>query len=124
AEVPGVESIVGLFINTLPVRVAVSDAGDLVSWWRELQSAQIAAQPYEHASLADLQRWSGAPAGRPLFESLLVFENLPADPRRPAPAPAALDLRVLGERSMLRTQYPLVLLAIPGERLVLRLTYQ
>ncbi|HZF07714.1 MAG TPA: amino acid adenylation domain-containing protein [Thermoanaerobaculia bacterium] len=127
AEIPGVESIAGLFINTLPVRVAVSDAGDLVSWWRELQSAQIATQPYEHASLADLQRWSGAPAGRPLFESLLVFENLPADPRRPASplsTSGASGLRVLGERSVLRTQYPLVLLAIPGERLVLRLTYQ
>jgi amino acid adenylation domain-containing protein len=121
AEIPGVEGIVGLFINSLPVRVSVPGAGTgLVSWLRELQSAQIAAHPFEHASLADIQRWSGVAAGLPLFESLLVFENVPA-----AAGPSiGSGPMLLGQRSVLHTHYPLVLMVVPGESLVFRATYQ
>jgi amino acid adenylation domain-containing protein len=130
AEIPGVESIAGLFINSLPVRVPISESLDVASWLREVQAVQVAAQPHEHASLADVQRWSGVPAGQPLFESLVVFENVPANLHGPAPGalspgaePAAAVPALLGQRSTLHTPYPLVLMVIPGERLVFRATY-
>jgi len=129
AEIPGVESIVGLFINSLPVRVRIPDeiGSGLVGWLREIQSAQMAAQPYEHASLADIQRWSGVPAGQPLFESLVVFENVPTDLHAMAPestpdAPGAAML--VSQRSVLLTHYPLVLKVMPGDSLAFQVTYQ
>lgn len=78
ASLEGVESMVGVFINTLPVRVRVPAAGPLDSWLRGLQGDLAAARRFEHTPLAEVQRWSGVPRGGRLFESLLVFQNTPA----------------------------------------------
>ena len=77
AELAGVEGMVGLFINTLPVRVRVAGDSRVGEWLSQLQRRQLAARQFEHSSLVDLQGWSEVPAGSPLFESLLVFENYP-----------------------------------------------
>src|SRR6185369_10048049 len=76
ADLAGAESIVGLFINTLPVRAAVAPERCLAPWLAELQGRQAEARRYEHAPLVEVQRWSGLPAGVPLFDHILVFENL------------------------------------------------
>src|SRR5215468_9094585 len=77
AALEGVESMVGLFINTLPVRVRVSEGQQVLAWLRELQDAQSKLQQFEHSALIDIQQWSDVPRGLPLFESIFVFENLP-----------------------------------------------
>jgi amino acid adenylation domain-containing protein len=77
AALPGVETMVGMFINTLPVRVRVNGAELLVPWLQRLQERQLARQEFEHAPLAQIQRWSEVPAGSPLFETLHVFESYP-----------------------------------------------
>ncbi|WP_270171313.1 non-ribosomal peptide synthetase [Paenibacillus sp. SYP-B4298] len=77
AELEGVETMVGLFINTLPVRVRVKSGTDVVSYLRELQEEQSAKQVYEYAALSEIQSWSDVPQGTPLFESLIVYENYP-----------------------------------------------
>lgn len=74
-ELDGVESMVGLFINTLPMRVAIPPEVALGDWLRELQRVQTEMRRYEHTPLADGQTWSSVPRGMPLFESLLVFED-------------------------------------------------
>ena len=71
----GAESMVGLFINTLPVRVSVSDEMPLIPWLKELRSQWIDLRGYEHTPLVKIQGWSEVPAGKQLFESILVFEN-------------------------------------------------
>src|SRR3978361_2269511 len=75
AALPGVETMVGMFINTLPVRVRVNGAEPLAAWLQRLQERQLARQDFEHTPLAQIQRWSEVPAGSPLFETLPVFEN-------------------------------------------------
>ncbi|HBL25823.1 MAG TPA: non-ribosomal peptide synthetase, partial [Acidobacteria bacterium] len=77
AALPGVETMVGMFINTLPVRVRVHGAEPLVPWLQRLQERQLARQDFEHSPLAQIQRWSEVPAGSPLFETLHVFESYP-----------------------------------------------
>ncbi|HEY0836558.1 MAG TPA: amino acid adenylation domain-containing protein [Azospirillum sp.] len=77
-ELPGIETMVGLFINTLPVRARVNPAAPLAGWLRELQQAQSAARRHEHTPLADIQGWSAVPRGTALFDSLLVFEDFPS----------------------------------------------
>jgi amino acid adenylation domain-containing protein len=121
-ELPGIDGIVGLFINALPVRVRLDGREGLVPWLQGLQRAQGAALEHQYSALADLQSWSGLPPGRPLFESLVVFENVPTtalDGNGPA---AGVDAGLASGNSsyVSRTNYPLVLVAEPGVRLSFR----
>ncbi|MET0624997.1 MAG: SDR family NAD(P)-dependent oxidoreductase, partial [Pyrinomonadaceae bacterium] len=77
--VHGVEAIVGLFINTLPVRLRVSPETPLLDWLRGLQSQLLEARQYEYTPLIKIQSWSDVPRGVPLFESNLSFDNYPVD---------------------------------------------
>ncbi|HYH19580.1 MAG TPA: amino acid adenylation domain-containing protein [Azospirillum sp.] len=81
-ELPGIEGMVGLFINTLPVRVRVRPEAPLAGWLRDLQQAQAAVRRHEHTPLADIQGWSAVPRGTALFDSLLVFEDFPSHRQR------------------------------------------
>ena len=78
-SLPGVETMIGLFINTLPVRVRIDDEAELLAWLRALQAEQVELREYEYSPLVEVQSWSEVGRGRPLFESLLVFENYPLD---------------------------------------------
>jgi amino acid adenylation domain-containing protein len=71
----GNESMVGLFKNSLPIRVRVSEEMPLLSWLKELHNQWITLRDYEHTSLTKIQGWSNLPAGQSLFESLVVVEN-------------------------------------------------
>lgn len=116
-QLDGVEDMVGMFINTVPMRVEVSAEDRLTEWLRELQRRQNAVREHEHSSLTDIQRWSDVPSGTPLFESLYVFENFPAamDTRR---LPGGLEVTEVD--AVESTHYPLNLVPAPGERLRLR----
>lgn len=81
-ELEGVETMVGLLINTIPVRVQASPRERLGRWLEGLQRRQAETRRYEHAPLLRLQGWSSVPRGTQLFESLLVFENFPLDMNR------------------------------------------
>src|SRR5260370_4599458 len=71
--------MVGVFINTVPVRVGVGDETEpLIPWLVALQADQARRRDFEHVSLVDVQGWSEIPRGTPLFESLFVFENYPS----------------------------------------------
>ncbi|WP_162603898.1 non-ribosomal peptide synthetase, partial [Streptomyces sp. CS014] len=76
---PGVENMVGLFINTLPVRMRIDGEQRVEDWLAEVQRVQAEMRQFEHTPLAQVRRWSGAAPDESLFESLLVFENYPVD---------------------------------------------
>ncbi|MBW8874483.1 MAG: amino acid adenylation domain-containing protein [Acidobacteria bacterium] len=78
-ELAGVESMIGLFINTLPVRVVIDPGAPVVPWLRGLQDGQAELRLHQHTSLIEIQGWSDVPRGLPLFESLVVFDNFPVD---------------------------------------------
>ncbi|KVE34334.1 non-ribosomal peptide synthetase [Burkholderia sp. BDU5] len=106
AGLPGVERMVGLLINSLPVWIEVPAAQPVSAWLRTLHAAQGERHAAEHTPLADVQHWSGR-TGDMLFDSLLVFENYPVD--------AALrgrfgSLTVSGVASVEQTHYPLTML--------------
>src|SRR5262245_35581409 len=71
--------MVGLLINTLPVRVAVDPNATLHSWLRELQTQQAEMREYDYSPLVDVQGWSSMKRGSPLFKSVVIFENYPVD---------------------------------------------
>ena len=120
ARFAGIEEMVGLFINTLPVRVRVRPEMSVNAWLRRIQAEQAASREYEHSPLVELQALSAVPRGTPLFESLLVFENYP------------LDAGTFGSGTSLKandvwwfdqTNYPLTLVATPAGELSLEIFY-
>uniref|UniRef100_UPI003F64EA04 amino acid adenylation domain-containing protein n=1 Tax=Pseudomonas alabamensis TaxID=3064349 RepID=UPI003F64EA04 len=80
ASLQGSEEMLGLFINTLPIIQTPHPQETVEHWLQALQAYNLEARDYEHASLADLQRWSGN-SGQALFDSIVVFENYPVDDR-------------------------------------------
>ncbi|HVW20931.1 MAG TPA: amino acid adenylation domain-containing protein, partial [Opitutaceae bacterium] len=118
-ELAGVETMVGLFINTLPRRVRIRSAASAGEWLRAIQAESAAAREFEHTPLVRAQGWSGVARDRPLFETLLVIENYPFEQ-----ALGALGaVRVEGARSHERAHYPVTLVAAPGGRWQLRFLY-
>jgi amino acid adenylation domain-containing protein/non-ribosomal peptide synthase protein (TIGR01720 family) len=109
----GVESMVGMFINTVPTRVSVQDRQNVVSWLRELQAAQVEARRFDFVSLSQLQAWSDLPGGTNLFGSIVVFENYPFDEA----SIAENGLRADDIQMRDTTSFPLTLSAYLGERL-------
>ncbi|HEX8558420.1 MAG TPA: amino acid adenylation domain-containing protein [Pyrinomonadaceae bacterium] len=120
ADLPGVEAMVGLFINTLPMRARVSPEATPLELLRELQLTQAEVQRYEHSPLVQVQGWSAAPRHLPLFESILVVENYPVDPSL---GEGARGLRIEEAHFYERTNYPLTVQAAPGRELLLQITY-
>ncbi|MGW3178997.1 non-ribosomal peptide synthase/polyketide synthase [Kitasatospora sp. NPDC001119] len=111
AELPGVTSMVGLFINALPTRVRIDPRRPLRELLREVQDHQSEARRHDAVSLAQLQGWSELPGGTALFDSLVVFENYPFD----AQSLTRHGLGVETEQVLEPTSYPLSVVVAPGE---------
>nr|WP_195911343.1 non-ribosomal peptide synthetase [Streptomyces kaniharaensis] len=107
-EVPGIEAMVGLFINTVPVRARVSPTTRLADLLAQVQDQQTTMAAHQYTGLADIQQAAGHGE---LFDTLAVFESFPT-------ALAA------GAETHYAVHYPLALFAHPGERLRLRLSYR
>ena len=120
-DLSGVESMVGLFINTLPMRVQAPATVSVLTWLRELQERQAALQQYEYSSLIDIEGWSEVPGGVPLFNSILVFENLPVS----SSFQAGGGLEMQSDRGIGSiTDYPITVLVMPGSRLTVQIVYE
>ncbi|MEH2136767.1 non-ribosomal peptide synthase/polyketide synthase [Nostoc sp.] len=119
-ELAGVESIVGLFINTLPVRVQISEQTELLGLLKDLQAQQIESEQFSYSSLVEIQGLSDVPRGTSLFESIVVFENYPVDADV---LQGNKDFSLSNFRWIEQTNYPLTVLVSPGEQLSLRVMY-
>ena len=75
-EIAGIESMVGLFINTLPLRVKLSPDQPLAALLSQLQDSQSRLMAHQHIGLAEIQGLVGLGE---LFDTLVVFENYPVD---------------------------------------------
>ncbi|MGK4580265.1 amino acid adenylation domain-containing protein [Kitasatospora sp. HPMI-4] len=120
AGLPGVESMIGLFANTVPVRLRIDPAESLRSMLTRLQEERSALADYEYLGLGELQQLSGVRAE--LFDSLYVFENFPAPAEQDAPS--VQELTLAGAEGRAAAHYPLTLTVLPGAALRLRLDYR
>ncbi len=75
STIEGADRMVGLLINTLPVRTIVREDAPLAAWLQTLRASWLAVRPHEHTPLARVQAWSAVPPGRGLFSTLVVFEH-------------------------------------------------
>ncbi|WP_433234976.1 amino acid adenylation domain-containing protein [Actinomadura nitritigenes] len=131
ASLPGAEEMIGLFINTIPVRAAVNPDEPLLAFFQGLQHQQLEQQDHQHTALVDIQAQSALPPNTPLFDTLLVFENYPTvSPTRPESRPsgpaeeaAPSRLQVCGSSVIEHGNYPLTVAVGPGVPLHLALSY-
>jgi len=119
----GAESMVGMFINTLPVRVQLSEESTLLPLLRQLQTQQVEREQYSYSPLVKIQEWSEVPRGRSLFGSILVFENYPVDTFLQNLVLGDNSLKILNRRSIERTNYPLTIAVMPGKNLSVKTCY-
>ncbi len=120
AELPGVMTMIGLFVNTLPLRVYFDLQSRLIEWLHQIQEKVVEIQKFDYCPLSQVQTWSGVPRGLPLFDTLLVFENYPS---QIALSKQFGGLRIGNVRSIEQTTYPLTLAITPGEQLNLKILY-
>ncbi len=125
SDLNGSESIVGVFINTIPVRVPVNLETELLPWLQQLQVQLSEIRQYEYTPLMQIQQWSEVPRGLPLFESIVVFENYPIDS---SIKQRQTDWSIGDISSVDRTNYPLTVIAIPDSeiapgQLVIKIAY-
>ncbi|MFD4791097.1 amino acid adenylation domain-containing protein [Streptomyces sp. NPDC058459] len=120
AELPGVADIVGLCINTVPVRVRIDRTEPLVDLFTRLQDEQARLIDHHHLGLTDIQRTAGAGE---LFDSCVAYQNYPVDAAGLA-ALATGELRVTAVDPHDAAHYPLTLTAIPGEGLRLQIDHR
>lgn len=116
----GIESMVGLFINTLPVRVQVSAETELLPWLKNLQALAFECEQYSYSPLVEIQGWSEVPNGTSLFESIVVFENYPLDA---VVQQGNGSLSISNIRSLEQANYPLTVEAFLDEQLSVKISY-
>ncbi|MFI9324914.1 amino acid adenylation domain-containing protein [Kitasatospora aureofaciens] len=118
-DLPGADAMVGMLINTLPVRARVEESARVTEWLAGLQNRQVEDRQYEYAALPQIQAWSELARGTGLFQTLMVFENYPADDR----AARTHGLRVRELEGTIAAHYPLNLIAYGGDGLTYTLAY-
>ena len=120
ADLDGVDAMLGLFINSIPVRVRVNREATAAVWLRAVQTGQAEAREHGLAPLGSIMRWSGLGAGRPLFESLLVFEN---NAGYGAGHERYGDIVIAAVTPVIRNSLPLTLRCVPDKEIELHVLY-
>jgi len=118
--VEGAQTMVGLFINTLPLRVRVFSEKTLIPWLKEIRQLQIATREHENTPLVKIQGWSDVPRGMNLFETILIFDNyeLNAFLRSKGNGWQNREFHLLEN-----TGYPITLYAYGGSSLLLKVAF-
>ncbi|MEO1374371.1 MAG: condensation domain-containing protein [Cyanobacteria bacterium J06635_10] len=119
-DLDGAESMIGMFVNTLPIYAQIDIEQPLLSWLQNLQKQLVAARDYEYTPLTEIHGWSEVPRNLSLFESIVVIENFPVsqflEERK-------INLEIQYTQLYYRNNYPLNLVVYPNEELLIAFSY-
>ncbi|GMG77393.1 non-ribosomal peptide synthetase [Bacillus safensis] len=118
ADLAGVDSMVGLFINVIPRRIQLTDHMTFRTLLSETQQQSLAAEPHQYIPIYDIQAKTGQ---QQLIDHIVVFENVPA--AKKDEQEARLGFTVEDMNVYEKSNYDLNLLASPGEELLLKLAF-
>ena len=120
SSIEGADRVLGLFINTVPMRVKLPSELQVLELCRQLRDQQIELRRFEHTPLVDILRLSEVPRGQPLFESIIVFNSQTDDAR----------LKSFGQEWHRRdftlhdqTNFPFNVMVYDGPQLTFKLSY-
>ncbi|WP_073527065.1 non-ribosomal peptide synthetase [Pseudomonas fluorescens] len=122
-DMPEMQRTVGLFINSIALRVKLPDDGQTCSvrqWLSALLDSNMQLREYEYLPLVTIQEHSELPKGQPLFDSLFVFENAPVEV---SVLDRAQSLNATSDSGRTHTNFPLTAVCYPGDDLGLHLSY-
>ncbi|MFC1830809.1 amino acid adenylation domain-containing protein [Thermodesulfobacteriota bacterium] len=115
------QTMVGLFINTLPIRVGIEQDRPFSDWLAALLEKQVRIRDFETSSLVEIQEWSEFQPGVPLFDSIVVFENVPTS-RTGSDNPTEITIDQVEYHE--QSNFPISIIALPGEQLTLVAFYE
>jgi amino acid adenylation domain-containing protein len=117
-DLESIDSIVGLFATTLPLRVDARGVGPVAGWLKALQQRSATVRDHGSVSLSQITRWNGLAPDHTLFDTLFVMSNY-LDIDQPAQRPLRVEL------AEFRTvpAYPMSVIVSPGRTLAMRLVY-
>ncbi|MDX6758085.1 amino acid adenylation domain-containing protein [Streptomyces sp. F8] len=119
---PGVDATVGMFLNTLPVRVRCAPADTVAELLTGLQGRQAALMDHHHFGLGEIQQAAGVES---LFDTIIGFESFPMDRAGIVEASRQAGISITGIRSFTASHYPVTVLAfIEPDRLRLAVQYR
>ena len=122
-EMPEMQRTVGLFINSIALRVKLPEDDQQCSvrqWLSGLLDSNMQLREYEYLPLVTIQENSELPKGQPLFDSLFVFENAPVEV---SVLDRAQSLNATSDSGRTHTNFPLTAVCYPGDDLGLHLSY-
>ncbi|WP_152643884.1 non-ribosomal peptide synthetase, partial [Paenibacillus terrae] len=119
-DIDGIENTIGLFINTLPLRLKWDGNQNIIHWIRTVEELLRSRMEYEQTPLINIHEYSGLGTGEPLFNTIFVVENYPLDERL---RQHTGRVKIISYESIERTHYDLTLTAFLDESLRLRFTY-
>jgi amino acid adenylation domain-containing protein/thioester reductase-like protein/non-ribosomal peptide synthase protein (TIGR01720 family) len=121
SDVPGADSMVGLFINTVPVRASITQATTAADLLGRLQAFHNETLEHQHLALGEIHRITGQ---EQLFDTLFVYENFPMEMGVDIGVPGDDGLVITELASRETTHYPLVVQASPGDEVNLRVEFR
>ncbi|MFH1488094.1 MAG: amino acid adenylation domain-containing protein [Pseudomonadota bacterium] len=119
ADLPDMERMIGLFINTLPLCLTIDPGMPLTKFLKAVQETVVDHSAFEHSRLRDIRRWSGFPPDQQLFNAIMIFENYPVSKRLLRQTEGLVRDAVMEEQS----NYPLTLAVLPGDDAAVTIVY-
>ncbi|MGB8192955.1 MAG: amino acid adenylation domain-containing protein [Chitinophagaceae bacterium] len=122
-EIGGIETIMGLFINTIPLRVQIENENSFLAFSTEIQKNTIEREAHHHYPLADIQ--NSSPLKQNLLDHILVFENYPISDEinNLLTSETHADIKITDIAIHEKTNYDFNLIVVPGKELTLRFLY-
>jgi amino acid adenylation domain-containing protein len=117
-EQEGTEGIVGVLLNTVPLRVTAQPHDTVGEFLASVQASRVATMEHEHLGLGEIQRASGHDQ---LFDSLFVLQNFLDDDTF-----TEFDAKngIIGHDAEDSTHYPFTWVVTPGEELTVKVEYR
>ncbi|MCD6571340.1 MAG: amino acid adenylation domain-containing protein, partial [Deltaproteobacteria bacterium] len=120
ASLPSSDEMIGLFINTLPVRAKWNNSVTILNLLKEIQTQSLKIQEYEYSFLPDVRACSGVSGSKGLFDSIVIFENYPTNFEG---TDIDSQIRISDFDAQEMTHYDLTLVIRPGSKMELCLEY-
>ncbi|NEW09936.1 amino acid adenylation domain-containing protein, partial [Paenibacillus sp. SYP-B3998] len=123
AEIPGIEEMVGLFINTIPIRVTCNPEASFAEVMGKLQQQALDSGSYDYYPLYEIQAQSAQKQN--LINHIMVFENYPVEEQmeRSGGQDGSSNLVITDVQVAEQTNYDFNLIVMPGEEIVIRFDY-
>ncbi|AXY74564.1 amino acid adenylation domain-containing protein [Paraflavitalea soli] len=112
-ELEGIDQMIGLFINTVPVRLQYTGTESVKDLLQAMQQQAIGTMPHHYAPLPDIQ--SQVRAGGHLFDHIVVFENFPVEDiiKKGVHETQSGEIRSLSSKVIIESNYAFTLQVLP-----------